>query len=202
MSQRSQRHGESQYAKNVNHGLGEVTNNHLHLNFYVLGLLLGQPQALRVSQFCTLDHYWTFQPISYKMFAFGSSKEIEAKYHKWVDAGDKNNFPAIHAYISCKYPKHLLKTSFSGRINVPITGIYYINYTCVDQKKVSGAASIDDQPRSKTVSIRGKNLSYLTLFLCKESSNHGLYYHRMINYSHILTYCKSHKFNSFFVKRP
>ena len=164
MSQRSQRNGESQYAKNVNHGLGEVTNNHLHLNFYVLGLLLGQPQALRVSQFCTLDHYWTFQPISYKMFAFGSSKEIEAKYHKWVDAGDKNNFPAIHAYISCKYPKHLLKTSFSGRINVPITGIYYINYTCVDQKKVSGAASIDDQPRSKTVSIRGKNLSYLTLF--------------------------------------
>jgi hypothetical protein len=66
-------------AKNVNHGLGEVTNNHLHLNFSVLGLLLGQPQSLRVSQFCTLDHYWTFQPISYKMFAFGSSKEIEAK---------------------------------------------------------------------------------------------------------------------------
>ena len=61
----------------------------------------------------------------YKCVPLVLQKEIKAKYHKWLDAGDKNNFPAIHAYISCKYPKHLPKTSFSGRISVPITGIYY-----------------------------------------------------------------------------
>ena len=118
------------------------------------------------------------------MFAFGSSKETEAKYHKWVDAGDKNNFPAIHAYISCKYPKHLLKTNFSGRINVPITGIYYINYTCVDQKKVSGAASIDDQPRSKNSVNPGKEsvVSDTKFVVQRIVKTWRQYYHRMINY--------------------
>ena len=92
---------------------------------------------------------------------------------------------AIHAYISCKYPKHLLKTSFSGRINVPITGIYYINYTCVDQKKVSGAASIDDQPRSKnSVNNPGEESVVSDTIFCAKNRQIMAYIimHRMINY--------------------